>query len=151
MSRAGVGAAARVTAVLVVSAIFATGCFGDQGNVFSLRAGQCFDDPEVEVEEVTNVTIVDCGSPHDNEIYAVFDAPGSDYPGSKDLTALANAGCLARFTSFVGVAFDISDLHATFLAPTEESWSSRDDREVICYLFDGDGAKLEGTMRGVGR
>jgi hypothetical protein len=25
----------------------ATGCFGGQGNVFSLEVGQCFDDPDV--------------------------------------------------------------------------------------------------------
>jgi hypothetical protein len=145
------GAAARATAVLAVSAIFATGCFSDQGNVFSLRVGQCFDDPDLEADEVTDVTIIECGEPHDNEVYAVFDAPGSEYPGSEELLAVANAGCLARFTSFVGVTFDLSDLDATFLAPTEQSWNARDDREVICYLFDDDGAELEGSMRGVGR
>jgi Septum formation len=97
------------------------------------------------------VTIVDCAEPHDNEVYAAFDAPGSDYPGSEELLGLANAGCLARFTSFVGVAFDVSDLGATFLAPTEQSWKSRHDHEVICYLFDAGGSKLRGSMRGVDR
>lgn len=151
MRRSVLGAAARAVALVVVSAGVATGCFSDEGNVFSLGVGDCFDDPGVEAEEVTDVTIVECDEPHDNEVYAAFDAPGSDYPGSEELLGLANEGCLARFTTFVGVSFDVSDLDATFLAPTEQSWTSRDDREVVCYLLDARGAKLRGSMRGVDR
>ena len=135
---------------LVVIALLAGGCFGGQGNVFSLEVGDCFDDPTDIGEQVSDVTIVDCDSRHDNEVYASFDIAGAEYPGPEEVFELARVGCVERFEDYVGVDLDSSRLAATFLAPTEQSWNNSDDREVICYLLDRGGLKLESSMEGSG-
>ena len=134
----------------VIVVCLATGCFGGQGNVFSLEVGQCFDDPSVEADEITDVVIVDCDSPHDNEVYATFDLAGSVYPGGDEVFESAQGGCGHRFSDYVGEPLVESELGATFLAPTEQSWNNSDDREVVCYLFERRGARLDGSMQGTG-
>lgn len=133
------------TALLAVTA---AGCFGGPGNVFSLDVGDCFDDPDTDSAEITDVEMVDCGSPHDNEVFATFDLPAIDYPGPDEVQAAGLVGCVERFEDYVGETVDASPLDATMLLPTELGWTSRDDREVICYLLDPGGAKLEGSMQG---
>ena len=59
--------------------VTATAC-GDDGNVFSLEVGTCFDDPE-SLTEVSDVPIVECTEPHDTEVYHLFDMPDGDVPG----------------------------------------------------------------------
>jgi hypothetical protein len=76
----------------------ATGCFGGQGNVFSLEVGQCFDDPDVVAAEIIDVIIVDCSSPHDNEVYAAFDLAGTVFPGVDEVFDAAHRGCEDRFS-----------------------------------------------------
>lgn len=135
-------------AVMVI--LSATGCFGGKGNVFSLKVGQCFDDPDVVAAEIIDVIIVDCSSPHDNEVYAAFDLAGTAFPGVDEVFDAAHRGCEDRFSAYVGEPLAAGALAATFLAPTEQSWDNSDDREVICYLLDRRGAPLRGPMRGTG-
>lgn len=136
----------RAAALAIGLALSVTGCFGGPGNVFSLDVGDCFDDPTPESSEVTDVEVVGCDSPHDNEVYATFDLPDTDFPGADEVLEASLAGCAERFEDLTGVPVGESSLDATLLAPTEQSWTSRDDREVICYLLDASGAKLEGSV-----
>jgi hypothetical protein len=136
----------RHTALAIGLALSVAGCFGGPGNVFSLDVGDCFDDPTPESSEVTDVELVGCDSPHDNEVYATFELPDTDFPGPDEVFETALAGCAERFEDLIGAPVGEGDLDATLLAPTEQSWTSRDDREVICYLVDASGAKLEGSV-----
>ena len=147
MSRSSERTAVGLAVMVLLSA---TGCFGGQGNVFSLRVGQCFDDPNVAAAEITDVVIVDCDSPHDSEVYAAFDLAGSVYPGADEVFDAAQLGCVDRFSAYVGETLAGSELGATFLAPTEQSWGNSDDREVVCYLLDRRGTKLDGSMQSTG-
>jgi hypothetical protein len=111
--------------------------------------GDCFDDDLSFSEEVSDLDIVECSEPHDNEIFAIHAMTEATYPGLETTGALADELCVGEFESFVGVAYDISELDIGWLAPTEESWSSG-DREIVCFLYRIDLEKLTGTMEGSG-
>lgn len=119
-----------------------------QGNVFELSEGTCFDDPGSG--EVTDVPIVDCGEPHDNEVFATFELPDGDYPGQEEVDQQGFDGCIERFDEWAGIDYASSSLAVSTLTPTQEGWETLDDREVVCFVFDLDGARLEGSMEGRG-
>ncbi|MGW8369151.1 MAG: septum formation family protein, partial [Gammaproteobacteria bacterium] len=91
-----------------------------------------------------------CADPHDNEVYALFDLELSEYPGDESIFDLAFDACLDRFEPFVGHDYETSSLDIYAMYPTEQGWTSLNDREVVCALYDVDASKLSGTMRGSG-
>ncbi len=131
-----------------------TGAIVSEGTIdaFQIRVGDCFNDDasDEETVEIFGVAGVPCDQPHDNEVYAVFDSTLTEFPGSDEIAELAYAGCIDRFEGFVGRDYPSSQLDVLPMYPTAESWSQRDDREIVCALYDLDLAKLEGSMRGSG-
>jgi len=132
--------------VLVALALVVSAC--GAGNVFNLEVGQCFNDPDA-VDEVSDVPIVECDVPHDNEVYYLFDLPDGAFPGISSVQASADEGCLAQFETYVGQTYVDSALGYWALYPTEGSWE-QDDREIVCVLSDWNGGKLSGSMQGTG-
>lgn len=135
----------RLAVLLITLATFATAC---QGNVFSLGVGDCFDDPD-SFGEVSSVPVRDCSEPHDNEVYATFDVTASDFPGESAVQEMADEGCVDRFQAYVGVDFFSSSLLISTLVPTDQSWDTG-DREILCFLFNQDFSKLNGSVKGLG-
>ncbi|MEX0796258.1 MAG: septum formation family protein [Acidimicrobiia bacterium] len=120
-----------------------------QSDVFKPSIGNCFDDDLAFNEEVSDLPFVECSEPHDNEIYAIHRMTDVTYPGVEATGELADEWCVDEFESFVGVAYDVSELDIGWLAPTEDSWSGG-DREIVCFLYRLDLEKLSGTMEGSG-
>ena len=121
------------------------GCSG--GNVFSLTVGTCFDD--VTGDEVSDVPVVECSEPHDNEVYDLFDVEDGVFPGVDAIRETAQEGCIERFDAYVDFAYADSRYAVSSFYPTSGSWD-QDDREVICFLYDVDLAKLTGSGSGAG-
>lgn len=124
------------------------------GNVTSLEVGDCFDDQESlvlgEVAEVSSVPIVDCSEPHDNEVFALYEAADGEFPGQDEMVDIGRAGCVDRFDRFVGMAYLDSELDVFGITPTSEGWE-RGDRQVVCALYEVTLAKMTGTQRGANR
>ncbi|HDH03663.1 MAG TPA: hypothetical protein ENH15_05405 [Actinobacteria bacterium] len=133
--------------LIAVLSFVAAACGG--GNVFDLAVGTCFNDGDLSEVEITDVPVVDCAEPHDNEVYYLFDMADGLFPGVDQVSATAFEGCVAAFDSYVGLDYASSELVATFLAPSSGSWEE-DDREVVCFLYQIDLDKLTGTMRDSG-
>ena len=119
-------------------------------DAFSMRVGDCYDDQMFFSGEVTDVPGVPCDQPHDNEVFALFDLQGSDYLGDDVTLELADAGCLERFHSYVGAAYEESVLAITHLVPSEGSWTQIKDREVICVAYHMEFEKLTGSVMNTG-
>lgn len=115
-------------------------------DAFHVRIGDCFDDTGL-TDEVSSLPGVPCSEPHDNEAYAVFDLTIEIYPDDDTLWELANASCVERFESFVGLDYDSSSLEISTMYPTHESWT-QNDREVVCAVFDMNANKLVGSVQG---
>lgn len=131
--------------IVAVVALVVAAC---SSNVFELEVGDCFDDPDNFIE-VSDVEIVECEEPHDNEVYALFVIPDGDYPGEDALETRSINDCLDAFQPYVGRDFASSSLDASYLFPSSESWAVG-DREVACFTFDFGGAKLNRSVAGSG-
>ena len=106
---------------------------------------------ELHARLISSLPGVPCSQPHDNEVYAVFDVSLSAYPDSEDaMFEHALEQCLDRFAGFVGIAYESSELDILTLYPTPESWA-RNDREVVCAVYDMNNTQLVGSARDVGR
>lgn len=133
---------------LVVLALVLAGC--GQAALL-LDVGDCFDDPPGLADTVTNVDVIDCADPHDNEVYAVVDFPEEGgYPGDDAVKEFADETCISTFESFVDFDYLQSELDLGYFWPTDESWDAG-DRAVQCFVYELDGSQATGSLRGAGR
>ncbi len=142
----------RTTRVALAIGAFSVLVSACSGSILSLEVGECFDDWEGSldaVQEVSDVPIVDCSEPHDNEVYSVSNMPAGPFPGDAAIQEWTIARCEENFDGYVGKADAESRLDFGALFPTQETWED-DDTEVICFLWDVEFLKLTGSMRGSG-
>ena len=121
--------------------------------VESVRVGDCFQDWDGalngEIVQLTTLSAVPCGEPHDNEIFHSFDlSDDGGFPGDASLESIAVDRCLRPFEAFVGIGYYDSRLDYGWMIPSLDSWREG-DREVVCFLFDLEFQPLVGSMRGV--
>lgn len=146
-SSASTATATTVATATATATAVATADIGS-GDVFQLEVGQCFDDPD-EFGVISDVEMIDCAEPHDNEVYALFDLPAGPFPGVSIVEGEALEGCMAAFEPYVGLDYASSILDYTWLTPTPRSWEN-DDREIVCVLYDLDLKKLTESMKDSG-
>lgn len=129
-----------------------TGSITESGDasVFDLQVGDCFNDEAVATEVVTQVPVVPCSEPHDNEVFFEFSMTDAVFPGNEQAVAAGGLRCVDEFATYVGVAYADSELDLFPITPTADSWSNG-DRVVYCALYAVDLSKLTGTMRGANR
>jgi Domain of unknown function (DUF4190)/Septum formation len=115
----------------------ATGVITHRGhiNAFSLRVGDCFDNP-AGAQTVNTVTAIPCDQPHNAQIYAKFKLTGSDfsYPGAAAVAERARNGCNAR-TGSVNKPMTTSAMTVRILLPDETSWVAG-QRTVGCMVVN---------------
>jgi hypothetical protein len=113
-----------------------------------LRSGDCFDDPGSD--DVVDVRALPCDQEHDYEVFLTFDLRESGtYPSEDARGEEIGQRCLPAFDTFVGTAYEESELDIYTLEPTADSWDAG-DREVVCAVARVDGAKLTGSARDSG-
>ena len=131
------------------------GAVASEGSVdaFSVKLGDCLNEPipaGTALQEVEEVAAAPCGQPHDGEVYAVFDLPDGDFPGDDAVGKAGEERCVADFEGFIGMPYDDSALEFFTYQPTEASWETQDDREIVCVVVDPN-VKTTGTLKGVAR
>lgn len=124
-------------------------------DAFSMRVGDCFDDTRgiqiVGQESVSDLPGRPCAEPHDNEVFATFNAELPKFPGSDEITEFGNMRCEEWFTDYVGSEYETSSLALFAITPTQNSWIQYKDREIVCALYDMNEQKLTGSMQGSGK
>ena len=122
-------------------------------DAFSLRVGDCTNEPEAsedeEFAEIATVIAVPCDQPHDNEFYHVFDVVNrQEFSGDEAVYEEAFQGCYDQFETFIGLDYESSVLEIYPIYPSAGSWAEG-DREVICGLYHIDFEKLTGSVKGL--
>jgi hypothetical protein len=107
--------------------------------IFSLKTGECIN-PNGQT-----ATIVSCTTPHDAEVFATFELPGSKWPGTAAVRASASSGCTTRLTGYLNPQLAIS-LASTYIYPDSVAWQAG-TRTVICEVRAARG-QLTGSIRG---
>ena len=95
------------------------------------------------------MTTVGCETPHELEVYALFDIAGDDLPGERAVEESGGQGCYLRFSDYVGLVYESSILDFSWFVHTSQSWG-QGDREVVCTLYDLDQQPLTGSMKDLG-
>jgi len=131
------------------------GAVASEGSVdaFSVQLGDCLNEPipaGEALQEVEDVAATPCGQPHDGEVYAVFDLPDGDFPGDDAVGKAGEERCVTDFEAFIGMPYDDSALEFFTYQPTEASWETQDDREIVCVVVDPE-AKTTGSLEGAAR
>ncbi|MFF7292802.1 septum formation family protein [Microbacterium sp. NPDC008134] len=121
---------------------------GGDLSVFTLEIGDCFND--TAGEQVSELPVVPCADPHDNEVYYEHEMPDGEFPGDDAISAAAEENCFAQFEGFVGIAYADSVLEYNYLTPTTGSWEDYGDRLIQCIVYDPS-AQVQGTLAGVAR
>jgi hypothetical protein len=139
-----------ISALVAAGALLVAACSGD---VVSLSVGDCFDDWEGSLEgatqEISDVPLVDCALPHDNEVYSVSLMPAGEYPGDQAVEDWTINRCLDTFEPYVGTAYADSLLDFGGLFPSEDSWAGG-DTEVMCFLWHTAYIPMVGSMQSSG-
>ncbi|HEY7466963.1 MAG TPA: septum formation family protein [Dehalococcoidia bacterium] len=121
---------------------------GGDLDVFTMQIGDCFQDVSNDLTEVANVSAVPCSQAHDNEVFYIFALTSDAFPGEDSVEQSASEGCLPAFETYVGAAYEESHLDYSWLTPTLRSWGEKDDREIVCILFDANFDRLTDSMKG---
>jgi hypothetical protein len=104
-------------------------------SVFSLRTGDCFQNPNSQAV-VTTVTVVPCTQAHNAQVFAQFPATGgSSYPGLAALRAQAKQGCRSRVATNINRSLVTNSMTIQFLYPESDSWASG-ERAIRCLIVD---------------
>ena len=108
--------------------------------IFSLKTGECINPNGQQA-----ATIVSCNAPHDAEVFATFELPGSKWQGTTAVSAAASSGCSTRLTGYLNPQLAIS-LASTYIYPDQVAWQAG-TRTVICEVRAAKG-QLTGSVRG---
>ncbi|MFI6575127.1 septum formation family protein [Nocardiopsis sp. NPDC050513] len=119
-------------------------------NVFALGLGDCLNDYGAD-DAVSEVPVIDCGEPHDYEVYYVGDLEGDEFPGREEVIDMTTDRCREEFDAFVGIPYMESELDFTLLFPTESGWNDADDREILCLIYEMSGEQATGSLEGARR
>ncbi|AOT60848.1 MULTISPECIES: DUF4190 domain-containing protein [Streptomyces] len=157
------GMALSLVSTLLVAAGFATGAFSELADgarkvkdevastdsAFSLRTGDCFDQPGGATAETEVMTVkdVDCAKPHDAEVTGAFQLTGDAYPGVPAIEKQAEERCLTIGERYSLDHWAVPENAVTFYYhPTEDSWKLQKDRTVTC-AYAAEKGKLTGSLR----
>lgn len=119
-------------------------------SVQDLREGDCFNaGDETEISEVDGVP---CTEPHAYEVFASGESGGEDdaFPSDAEMDAVFASICEPAFATYVGQEFAASELNASMITPSEETWEDG-DREFICIASDPSDETLTESLAGAGR
>lgn len=117
--------------------------------VFNLEVGQCVS--YTNAEGLTDLTVVDCAQPHQNEVFLLPQVPDGPFPGEQALEVQAEQLCTGQaFEDYVGVAYSESEIYYDAAPPSAETWADG-DREIICFLGEYDGSEITGSLRNANR
>jgi len=130
--------------LVALQSVLATAADGQPGpgevDFWTAPVGQCFSDES---------QVVDCATPHDNEIFAIISHPagvGEPFPGDDALVDFGLEGCVPAFEGYVGAAYEASIYEIGIVRPTQAAWDEG-GRRVICTLYQRDLERITGSAR----
>ncbi|PVU82026.1 hypothetical protein DDP54_02255 [Cellulomonas sp. WB94] len=155
--------AVAVAAMTAVGLVALTGCsfFGKSDEIqvvsaLAVKPGDCVVAPTTIAAEVTELNVVACSQPHQQEVFALVAYSGTagtstpaPYPGDAVLKAFADGACLDAFAAYVGTDYRDSSLFFTYLLPSARGWQAGEDRDVACFITTT-GATRTSSVKGSG-
>jgi hypothetical protein len=121
-----------------------------------LRVGDCILETlpgsEAEFADVVAVEVVECATPHREEVVVRVEHPAgedAEFPGDEVLVAYAERVCADELEQSLAESYAASEFVLTYLWPLSESWD-RGDRMIMCTVALSDEEQLVGTVLDAG-
>jgi hypothetical protein len=116
------------------------------GNASELQVGDCFDEP-ANAAKVEDVQHHPCTESHSSEVILVADHPdASTYPGLDAFDSFVFDRCVPAYESYTGHDYETdTELDIGYFYPLSENWPG--DKEVTCYVFRLDSAKMTSSVK----
>lgn len=111
----------------------------------ALQAGDCINGLE-ESSNLLSLPAVPCRSPHQGEVFAVFDLPSGAYPGETAVATRSESECGSRLGSYSPGAVTDPSVGIFMVYPRAVNWRAG-DREVVC-IANGLAGPMTGSLRG---
>ena len=112
-----------------------------------LKVGDCFDLKDPSADEVNDVTAGPCTTEHEYELFFVGALAEGEYPSDDAFDQYVVDNCNPAFATYVGTAYDDSELDVYWLVPTDDAWRAG-DRTVQCAAFHPRVHRLTQSVRG---
>jgi hypothetical protein len=112
-----------------------------------LRVGDCFDLKVPEASEIDDVAAVPCTQAHEFEMFHTASMPEGEYPAEAAFEDFVNAKCVPAFATYVGKAYEDSELDVYWLFPTSDGWR-QGDRSIQCAVFHPRVHQLTESLKG---
>jgi hypothetical protein len=116
--------------------------------VASIDVGECF------TGKPTDLAAVDCGEPHQGELFARIGAPDPNaaYPGADAIKEQAGTACTQPLADYYGAANDVAvanGIDFTPVTPTKAQWEDGDTTSY-CVAISASGDPIRGSIKGKG-
>jgi hypothetical protein len=89
-----------------------------------LKVGDCFDLKDPSADEVNDVTAGPCTTEHEFELFFVGTLAEGAYPADDVFDQYVVEHCNPAFATYIGTAYDDSELDIYWLVPTDDAWRS---------------------------
>lgn len=126
-----------------VTAATTTTVMADGGD--ALIVGQCLDDDDLDRYLASeSFSYVSCDSPHDFEVFFVYEFPTGPYPGDDTVIEDLKAVCREQFDGYVDRDYESSALDTWSIWSGQGLWESG-NRIGECLLYDFSGDEMTGS------
>lgn len=98
---------------------------------YGLEAGDCLDD----ISNADFLQLAPCALPHSVEVFEILEMDPGPFPGEAKIENLAINHCFERYDATYQNSASITDTPFDYVAPTERTWTSLDDRAVVCLAY----------------
>lgn len=123
---------------------------GKQISLYVPAVGDCFDVRTADKAPAIYLKL-DCSLPHQNEVFAILEFTGKDYPSQQFLEAVAKKSCPPLWPAYVGQAYETSTYEIGYLLPDQTSWGNGIRHVTGCLVQPGSGNRTGGSAKGTGR
>lgn len=104
-------------------------------------------------QNIDDVTMTGCTTPHDAEFAGVYTAGGVAYPSSAQWQNVVDQACAAKVPPFLDLSLAAlagrTDLSCVGWFPTQDRWQAG-DRSVRCWVTVEGGRMVHASLRGLG-
>lgn len=142
-ARAARASALALAALSMLASCASAAAEPEQRAITQIEVGDCFD---TDAAYTTALVYPDCSATHLYEAFHVDVLDDDAFPGDEAVAARADEVCNERFQEFTGVPVAQSTEYASmYMAPTEQSWMTEDDRTLVCVAMPLDGRPRAGS------
>jgi hypothetical protein len=148
IGRVKIAIGALILLVCVAATIALTQKSNQPTTLADVKEGECF------TGELDDVTVVDCGQPHQRELYALVDPTNAEgaYPGEDVLLTDQGNICSVEFVTFFGATVEVAQTNGIDIfpvVPTEAQWDAG-EKQARCLTGRSDNSAFSGTIEGQG-